>query len=35
MELNETYWTNRYLEKSTGWDIGYAAPPIVDFTDKI
>ncbi|GAA5022840.1 SAM-dependent methyltransferase [Marivirga lumbricoides] len=35
MELNESYWTDRYLEESTGWDIGYASPPIVHYVDKL
>lgn len=25
-ELNETYWTERYVNQTTGWDIGYAGP---------
>ena len=24
--LDESYWTNRYHSKSTGWDIGYTGP---------
>ncbi len=24
--LNETYWTERYLNNTAGWDIGYAGP---------
>ncbi|MFK7756474.1 MAG: methyltransferase [Flavobacteriales bacterium] len=25
-ELNPSYWTERYLNQNTGWDIGYAGP---------
>lgn len=35
MELNETYWTERYLHGQTGWDIGYAAPSIIEYFKKI
>lgn len=35
MELNESYWTQRYLEDKTGWDIGYASPAITHFMDQI
>ncbi len=35
MELNETYWTQRYFENQTGWDIGYAAPAITHFMDQV
>jgi len=35
MSTNEKeYWTNRYQEGRTGWDIGYAAPALIDFTSK-
>lgn len=26
--LNQSYWENRYRAGETGWDIGYASPPI-------
>lgn len=32
--LNETYWTNRYKENQTGWDIGYANPALVDYVKQ-
>lgn len=35
MELNETYWTHRYLANQTGWDIGYPAPAITHFMDQL
>jgi hypothetical protein len=31
MDLNETYWTDKYLNHQTGWDIGYPSPAIVDY----
>lgn len=31
MQLNESYWTKRYMDRETGWDIGYAVPTIVEF----
>jgi hypothetical protein len=31
MDLNETYWTDKYLNKQIGWDIGYPSPAIVDY----
>ncbi len=35
MELNESYWTQRYLSDQTGWDIGYAAPAITHFMEQV
>ena len=35
MELNESYWTERYENGQTGWDIGYAAPAILDYFRSI
>lgn len=32
--LNPAYWTQRYQDHQTGWDIGYASPAIVDFIVK-
>jgi hypothetical protein len=31
MELNDQFWEQRYQENNTGWDIGYASTPIVDY----
>lgn len=28
------YWNNRYLQKQTGWDIGYAAPALCEILNK-
>jgi methyl halide transferase len=33
--IDEVFWENRWLTKDTGWDIGYASPPLVDFIDRI
>jgi hypothetical protein len=30
-ELNSTYWTERYAQGSTGWDIGAPSPPLMEF----
>lgn len=30
-ELDEAYWSERYQEGQTGWDIGYASPQLIDF----
>jgi SAM-dependent methyltransferase len=29
------YWADRYAEGQTGWDIGYASPPIRDYLDQL
>ncbi|UZD22428.1 TPMT family class I SAM-dependent methyltransferase [Algoriphagus halophytocola] len=33
--LDEDYWTDRYTSGKTGWDIGFASPPIVQYLDQI
>lgn len=35
MNLNKKYWTLRYLEGNTGWDIGYPSTPIKTYIDTI
>lgn len=35
MELNETFWTNKYLKNKTGWDIGYVSTPIKEYIDQL
>ncbi len=35
MDLNENYWDSRYLEKTTGWDVGYISTPIKEYIDQI
>jgi thiopurine S-methyltransferase len=34
-ELNKTYWTNRYLTKKTGWDLGNISSPLKNYIDTI
>ena len=29
------YWTNRYTEQNTGWDIGYPSTPIKNYIDQL
>ncbi len=31
----ESYWTNRYKDQSTGWDIGYPSTPLKEYTDQL
>jgi len=35
MNLDKAFWTTRYQEGNTGWDIGYPSPPIKSFIDKL
>lgn len=30
-----SYWTNRYKEQNTGWDIGYASTPLKEYIDQL
>jgi len=34
-QLNEKYWSNRYLQKQTGWDIGTVANPLKEYFDQL
>lgn len=31
----DSYWTNRYKEGMTGWDIGYPSTPLKEFIDQL
>jgi methyl halide transferase len=31
----ESYWTNRYNDQSTGWDIGYPSTPLKEYIDQL
>lgn len=31
----ETYWTNRYKDENTGWDIGYPSEPLKAYIDQL
>ena len=35
MENTQDFWQKRWIDNKTGWDIGYAAPPITDFFDTL
>ena len=31
----ENYWTNRYKDESTGWDIGYPSIALKEYIDQL
>jgi len=31
----EAFWTNRYTENNTGWDIGYPSTPLKEYIDQV
>ena len=31
----QTYWSNRYLDASTGWDIGEASRPLISYFEQL
>jgi thiopurine S-methyltransferase len=33
--LDEQYWTDRYHQHETGWDVGYPTPPLVQIIDRL
>ncbi|MDD3437438.1 MAG: hypothetical protein PHC64_09840 [Candidatus Gastranaerophilales bacterium] len=33
--FDKIYWENKYHEKATGWDIGYASTPLVDYFNQL
>jgi len=35
MAVNKDFWENRWQKNQTGWDIGYAAPPIASYIDTL
>jgi methyl halide transferase len=35
MNLNKEYWSERYKEQRTGWDIGEVSTPIKEYIDQI
>lgn len=35
MKEEQDYWTKRYQEESTGWDIGYPSTPIKEYIDQL
>ncbi len=34
-KLEADYWNQQYKNKSTGWDIGYASPAIIEYFQQI
>jgi methyl halide transferase len=34
-QTDPAYWTERYLAKKTGWDIGYPSPPLTAYADQL
>jgi methyl halide transferase len=34
-DLTENYWSNRYKDQSTGWDIGYPSEPLKGYIDQL
>ena len=35
MKKEELYWTERYKNNNTGWDIGYPSTPIKEYVDQL
>ncbi|MFS4468005.1 hypothetical protein [Maribacter sp. 2210JD10-5] len=35
MQNEENYWTKRYHEEETGWDIGYPSTPLKAYIDQL
>lgn len=34
-KLNETYWSQRYLNNETGWDVGSPSTPLKEYIDQL
>lgn len=35
MQLNDEYWSNRYREQQTGWDVGSVTTPLKEYIDQL
>jgi len=35
LNLDKNFWSNRYTEKSTGWDLGTVSPPLKMYFDQL
>ena len=35
MKNEQRYWTRRYQDQSTGWDIGYPSTPLKEYIDQL
>jgi SAM-dependent methyltransferase len=33
--LNESFWNNHYLERTTGWDLKQVSPPLKEFINQL
>lgn len=33
--LKKEYWNTRWKDSNTGWDIGYASPPLMEYLDHL
>ena len=33
--LNAEFWTKRYLDQQTGWDLGTVSPPLKAYIDQL
>lgn len=33
--VNRNYWSSRYQDNRTGWDIGYPSPPLTEYLDQL
>jgi len=31
----QEYWTEQYSNQQTGWDLGYASPPLIEYTKQL
>jgi methyl halide transferase len=34
-ELNKDFWTEKYINNETGWDIGYASTPLKEYINQL
>lgn len=35
IELNQEYWTKRYNDQETGWDVGDVSTPLKEYIDQL
>lgn len=35
LDLDKEYWDNRYKNRETGWDIGYASPALIEYAETV
>tara|TARA_B100000795_G_scaffold76340_3_gene54379 strand:+ start:12625 stop:13212 length:588 start_codon:yes stop_codon:yes gene_type:complete len=35
LKLDKEYWNSRYINKETGWDIGYPSTPLKEYIDSL